>query len=54
MINVLLSRYQISAAYEQLATPEMVMMIIVVGGSSKGLGAAGIDKTGIIQIKSSD
>ncbi len=48
MINVLLSRYQISAAYEQLATPEMVknfkMIIAVVGGSSKGLGAAGIDK----------
>ena len=48
MINVLISRYQIEAAYEQLATPEMVkdykMVIAVVGGSSKGLGAAGIDK----------
>ena len=48
MINVLISRYQIEAAYEQLATPEMVkdykMVIAVIGGSSKGLGAAGIDK----------
>lgn len=48
MINVLISRYQIETAYEQLATPEIVkdykIVIAVVGGSSKGLGAAGIDK----------
>lgn len=48
MINVLLSRFQIAAAYEQIAYPEMIknyeIVIAVVGGSSKGLGAAGIDK----------
>ncbi|HOR42236.1 MAG TPA: DUF6305 family protein [Atribacterota bacterium] len=48
MINVLLSRFQIAAAYEQIAYPEMIedykIIIAVVGGSSKGLGAAGIDK----------
>jgi hypothetical protein len=48
MINVLVSRYQIETAYEQLASPEIIkdfkMVIAVVGGSSKGLGAAGIDK----------
>jgi hypothetical protein len=49
MINVLVSRYQIETAYEQLASPEIIkdfkMVIAVVGGSSKGLGAAGIDKS---------
>lgn len=48
MINVLLSRFQIAADYEQIAYPEMIedykIIIAVVGGSSKGLGAAGIDK----------
>ncbi len=48
MINVLVSRFNIEAAYEQIATPEVVkdfkIIIAVVGGSSKGLGAAGIDK----------
>ena len=48
MINVLASRFQIESAYEQIAPPEIIkdfqIIIAVVGGSSKGLGAAGIDK----------
>lgn len=48
MINVLASRYEITTAYEQLAQPEMIkdfkLVIAVIGGSSKGLGAAGIDR----------
>lgn len=48
MINILAPRLEVSAAFEQLASPEIVknfkIVIAVVGGSSKGLGAAGIDK----------
>ena len=48
MINVLLSKLNITADYEQIASPEIIneykVVIAVVGGSSKGLGAAGIDK----------
>jgi hypothetical protein len=48
MIDVLAKKYQLPMDYQQLAQPDMVknykIAIIVVGGSSKGLGAAGIDK----------
>lgn len=48
MISVLATRYEIEAVYNQIAAPEIVkdfkIVIAVVGGSSKGLGAAGIDK----------
>lgn len=48
MINVLLLRYQIAADYEQIASPNIIknykIVIAVVGGSSKGLGAAGINQ----------
>ncbi|MDD3656345.1 MAG: DUF6305 family protein [Atribacterota bacterium] len=49
MINVLVSRFQIATTYEQIAAPEIIkdfkIVIAVVGGSSKGLGAAGIDQS---------
>lgn len=48
MINVLLKRHNIETAYEQITSPETIkdykIVIAVVGGSSKGLGAAGIDQ----------
>ena len=48
MINVMLTRNGIETAYEQIAKPEIIkdykVIIAVVGGSSKGLGAAGIDR----------
>jgi len=48
MVNVLLTRHNVETVYEQLALPEDIenfkIVIAVVGGSSKGLGAAGIDK----------
>ena len=48
MVNVLATRYQIETEYEQIAPPEIIkdfkIVIAVVGGSSKGLGAAGIDQ----------
>ncbi len=48
MIDVLGKKYQLKMDYQQLAQPDIVknykIAIIVVGGSSKGLGAAGIDK----------
>ena len=48
MIDVLGKKYQLKMDYQQLAKPEIVknyqIVIMVVGGSSKGLGAAGIDK----------
>jgi hypothetical protein len=52
MINVLLKRHNIETMYEQLASAEMIkdykIVIAVVGGSSKGLGAAGINQDGEI------
>lgn len=52
MINVLATRNEIETAFEQIAQPEIVkdfkIVITVVGGSSKGLGAAGIDRDGEI------
>ena len=48
MISVLLTRYGIEPVYEQLAPADAIenykIVIAVVGGSSKGLGAAGIDQ----------
>ena len=48
MVSVLLTRHDIETAYEQLASTEIIkdykIVIAVVGGSSKGLGAAGIDQ----------
>ena len=48
MVNILLTRHNIETVYEQLASAEVIkdfkIVIAVVGGSSKGLGAAGIDK----------
>jgi hypothetical protein len=48
MINVLATRHEIATVYEQIAPPEIIkdfkIVIAVVGGSSKGLGAAGIDQ----------
>ncbi len=48
MVNVLLTRHNVETVYEQLALAEDIenfkIVIAVVGGSSKGLGAAGIDK----------
>lgn len=48
MINVLATRYEIEVLYEQISPIEIIkdfkIIIAVVGGSSKGLGAAGIDK----------
>lgn len=48
MISVLLTRHDIKPVYEQLASAETIkdykIVIAVVGGSSKGLGAAGVDK----------
>ena len=48
MINVLATRAEIETVYEQIASPEIIkdfkIVIAVVGGSSKGLGAAGIDQ----------
>jgi len=48
MIDVLGKKYQLKMDYQQLAQPDIVknykIVVIVVGGSSKGLGAAGIDK----------
>ena len=48
MIDVLGKKYLLKMDYQQLAQPDIVknykIIVIVVGGSSKGLGAAGIDK----------
>ena len=48
MVNVLATKYQLKVDYQQLAQPDIIknykIVVIVVGGSSKGLGAAGIDK----------
>ena len=48
MVSVLLTRHNIETVYEQLASTEIIkdfkIVIAVVGGSSKGLGAAGIDQ----------
>lgn len=56
MITVLLTRHGIEPVYEQLASADILkdykIVIAVVGGSSKGLGAAGIDqKDEIARIK---
>jgi len=48
MVSVLLIRHGIEPVYEQLASTDVIkdykIVIAVVGGSSKGLGAAGIDQ----------
>ena len=48
MIKVVADKLQLAYAFEQLAKPDIIknykILVIVVGGSSKGLGAAGIDK----------
>lgn len=48
MVSVLLIRHGIEPVYEQLASADVIkdykIVIAVVGGSSKGLGAAGIDQ----------
>jgi len=48
MVNVLATKHQLKVDYQQLAQPDIIknykIVVIVVGGSSKGLGAAGIDK----------
>ena len=53
MINILLTRNNVETVYEQLASSEIIkdfkIVIAVVGGSSKGLGAAGIDKNDEIE-----
>ena len=53
MINILLTRNNVETVYEQLASSEVIkdfkIVIAVVGGSSKGLGAAGIDKNDEIE-----
>lgn len=53
MIDVLGKKYLLKMDYQQLAQPDIVknykIIVIVVGGSSKGLGAAGIDKEGELE-----
>lgn len=48
MVDVLGKKYQLKMDYQQLAKSDIVknykIVVAVVGGSSKGLGAAGIDK----------
>jgi len=48
MIKVVAGKLQIICDFEQVAKPDIIknykILVIVVGGSSKGLGAAGIDK----------
>jgi len=48
MIKVVADKLQITCDFEQIAKPDIIknykILVIVVGGSSKGLGAAGIDK----------
>lgn len=48
MIKVVAGKLQLACDFEQLAKPDIIknykILVIVVGGSSKGLGAAGIDK----------
>jgi hypothetical protein len=48
MVQVIMKRLKISMEYDKLMEPEALtdqkVLIAVVGGSSKGLGAAGIDK----------
>jgi len=48
MIKVVADKLQLACDFEQLAKPDIIknykILVIVVGGSSKGLGAAGIDK----------
>ncbi|MBA7486971.1 hypothetical protein ES707_22533 [subsurface metagenome] len=48
MINIVAKKYQLKVDYQQLAQPDIIknykIVVIVVGGSAKGLGAAGIDK----------
>ena len=48
MVNVLATKYQLKVDYKQPAQPDIIknfkIVVIVIGGSSKGLGAAGIDK----------
>ena len=50
MVDVLAKKYQLKVDYQQLAQPDIVknyqIVVIVVGGSTKGLGAAGIDQEG--------
>ncbi|MCK4309632.1 MAG: hypothetical protein KAW42_06630 [Candidatus Atribacteria bacterium] len=48
MIKVVADKLQLTCDFEQVAKPDIIknykILVIVVGGSSKGLGAAGIDK----------
>jgi hypothetical protein len=48
MIKVVAGKLQIICDFEQVAKPDIIknykILVVVVGGSSKGLGAAGIDK----------
>ena len=48
MIKVVAGKLQIICDFEQVAKPDVIknykILVVVVGGSSKGLGAAGIDK----------
>lgn len=48
MIKVVAGKLQLTCDFEQIAKPDIIknykILVIVVGGSSKGLGAAGIDK----------
>ena len=48
IIKVVADKLQLDCDFEQLAKPDIIknykILVIVVGGSSKGLGAAGIDK----------
>lgn len=51
MVNMVLKKMKVKADYDALMKPEMLTgeqkaLIVVIGGSSKGLGAAGIDKEG--------
>jgi len=48
MIKVVANKLQLACDFEQVTKPDIIknykILVIVVGGSSKGLGAAGIDK----------
>lgn len=48
MIKVVAAKLQLTCDFEQVAKPDIIknykILVVVVGGSSKGLGAAGIDK----------
>ena len=48
MIKVVAGKLQLACDFEQVAKPDIIknykILVVVVGGSSKGLGAAGIDK----------